>query len=158
MIGDEDEDFEPMENDDNRDDAVKRLEEIINPKPEPTTEITEYTPEPEDDAEFARQAIRRATKYAEGAVKAAGEGVVMSENNPRAVEVLVQAIKAMAENAKTLMDTKKVNKDIADSDDRKIVHNHNNLYITPAELLRRMEAEEEKQDGSPPSKNQPESS
>jgi hypothetical protein len=156
MIGDDDEDFEPLEDND-RKSAVETLAEIINPKPEPSKEIVEFKPEPEDDAEFARQAIRRAVKYAEGAVTAAGDGVAMSENNPRAVEVLVQAIKTMAENAKTLMDTKKVNTEITKTQELKdgtqVINN--NLFVTPAELLRLKEAEEEKKkkDGSPPSQD-----
>lgn len=157
MIGDDDdEDFEPLEDDDDRN-PVETLAEIINPKPQPSTEIVEYVAEPEDDAEFARQAIRRATKYAEGAVKAAGEGCALSENNPRSVEVLVQAIKTMAENAKTLMDTKKVNSEITKiqelRDNTQVINN--NLFVTPAELLRLKEAEEEKKkkDGPPPSQD-----
>lgn len=141
--------------DDDNDKAVEALKEIINPTPEPTTELVVHVPEIEDDAEFARQAIRRAVKYAEGAVKAAGDGVAASENNPRATEVLVQAIKTMAENAKTLMDTKKVDVEINKTkelkDNTQVINN--NLFVTPAELLRlREEAEEKKKkDGSSPS-------
>ncbi len=125
-----------MTNDDEEKKKPDDLESILNlPSIEPREIAPMDDDTPDDDYEFARDAIRTAMSKGQTALDEL-VAIALESGHPRAYEVVTMMVKAITDSGKTLLDTKKTDQQIKFINSRKNQPENltQNLILTTADL------------------------